>query len=30
VEDQVTSLGFEIEMDFVLRDGQVLWQGPAG
>ena len=30
MKDQVTSLAFEVEMDFVLRDGQVLWEGPAG
>ena len=30
VECQTTHLAFEIEMDFVLNDGRVLWQGPAG
>ena len=29
VQSQVTRLAFEIEMDFVLDDGQVLWQGTA-
>ena len=28
VESQTTSLGFEIHMDFVLDDGNVLWQAP--
>ncbi len=30
VQDQVTSLAFEVEMDFVLGDGRVLWEGRAG
>ena len=30
VKDQVTSLAFRAELDFVLGDGRVLWQGPAG
>jgi uncharacterized protein with NAD-binding domain and iron-sulfur cluster len=29
VADQATRLAFEIEMDFVLEDGRVLWQAPA-
>jgi len=29
VESQTTHLAFEIEMDFVLNDGRVLWQGPV-
>jgi hypothetical protein len=30
VQSQVTRLALEIEMDFVLNDGQVLWQGAPG
>jgi hypothetical protein len=30
VRSQATSLAFEIEMDFVLDDGRVLWQGQPG
>jgi hypothetical protein len=30
VENQTTRLAFEIEMDFVLEDGRVLWQAPLG
>ncbi|MFL5884889.1 MAG: acetoacetate decarboxylase family protein, partial [Thermoleophilaceae bacterium] len=29
VESQTTGLAFQIEMDFVLDDGQVLWQAPV-
>jgi hypothetical protein len=30
VQDQTTRLAFEVEMDFVLEDGRVLWQAAAG
>ena len=29
VKCQTTHVAFEIEMDFVLNDGRVLWQGPV-
>jgi hypothetical protein len=29
VQSQTTHLAFEVDMDFVLNDGRVLWQGPV-
>jgi hypothetical protein len=29
VRSQTTSLAFEVEMDFVLDDGRVLWEAPG-